>query len=80
MDFNKTPKLLADAWHLNHNKAWFFLGFTSGSEGSAFLLPPPGAKTLYLELGKRIKKYEEEFGAIDIQGVDTKIQSPIQMQ
>jgi hypothetical protein len=80
MDFNTMPKLIAEKWHLGNNRNWFFVGFSSGTENSAFLLPPPAAKGLFLELEKRIKSYEKEFGAIDMTGITTEIQSPYQVK
>ncbi len=79
MDFNQMPKLIADAWHLNNSKQWFFFGFSSGSKEDAYLLSPPVAKTFLLELKKRIDKYEQEHGEIDTKGAQTVIHSPIQM-
>lgn len=73
------PKLLADAWHLNSNPHWFFIGFSSGANDSAFLIPPNSAKKLALELDKLVKKYEAEHGEIDTQDVHTGIQSPFKM-
>jgi len=72
------PKLIADGWHLNNNQAWFFFGFNSGTEKSAFLLPPQATKGLQEELSKRITAYEKEFGVIDMKGFDVGVQSPIQ--
>jgi hypothetical protein len=80
MDFNKLPKLLVDSWHLNHNRAWFFFGFTSGEETSAFLLPPAGAKMLLKHLQERIGAYEKDFGTISMEGVQAGIQSPFQQK
>ncbi len=70
------PKVIADGWHLNNNQAWFFFGFTTGAETSAFLMPPDAAKGLAMELDKRIKKYEAEVGPIDMGNFKTGIQSP----
>ena len=78
MDFNKMPKLIADRTHLNSNKAWFFFGFSSGDDDSAFLLPPQSAKGFSEQLQKMIERYEKEFGPIDMTGLETGIQSPIQ--
>ncbi len=78
MDFNKMPKLIADRTHLNNNKAWFFFGFSSGDEDAAFLLPPQSAKGFSEQLQKMIERYEKEFGPIDMTGLETGIQSPIQ--
>ena len=78
MDFNKMPKLIADRTHLNNNKAWFFFGFSSGDDDSAFLLPPQSAKGFSEQLQKMIERYEKEFGLIDMTGLETGIQSPIQ--
>jgi hypothetical protein len=80
MDFNTMPKLLADAWHLNSNPHWFFIGFSSGANNSAFLIPPNSAKMFALELEKLIKKHEAEHGEIDVRGVHTGIQSPLKLK
>ena len=80
MDFNTMPKLLADTWHLNSNPNWFFIGFSSGSSDSAFLIPPNSAKKFVIELDKLIKRYEAEHGEINTDGVQTGIQSPFKMK
>ncbi len=80
MDFNAMPKLICDAWHLNNNRVWFFFGFTSGTDKSALLLSPKGAKGFLLELQKRITKYEKDHGEIDMTGHQAGIQSPIQIK
>jgi len=72
------PKLIADRTHLNHNKAWFFFGFSSGDSDSAFLLAPQSAKGFVEQLQKMVEKYEQENGPIDMTGLQTGIQSPIQ--
>ncbi len=76
MDFNKMPKLIADQFHLNNNQQWFFVGFSSGTRQDAFLLPPAAAKGLALELDKKIKAYETQFGPIDTSNLQVGIQSP----
>lgn len=80
MDFNKMPKVICESWHQNNNKAWFFFGFSSGIQESAYLVAPQAAKGFLIDLEKRIKKYEAEHGEIDMKGFKTAIQSPIQMQ
>ena len=80
MNFNEMPKVLCDQIHLNMNKGLFFFGFTSGKQDTAFVLPAALAKSFRGMLDDGIKRYEAQFGEIDMTGTTKGISSPIQIK
>lgn len=79
MDFTDIPKTLCDTVSLNYSKHQFLIGFVSGSETSAFAVPPELMKAFSAGLQEKIAGYEKDFGTIDTSETKAGIHSPIQM-
>lgn len=80
MDFNTVPKLLSESVSVGSTKYSFFIGFTSGSNQTAFAIAPNAAKGLIEILQKAIEQHEAQFGPIDVSGNTVGIHSPIQQR
>jgi hypothetical protein len=80
MDWSIFPKVLCEKFHLSFNKAFFLFGFSSGTENKAYLVTPQIAKGLIGVLQTKVTEYESKYGPIDMKGVQSGIESPIQLQ
>lgn len=79
MNWNTFKKTLGEKVHVGFNRAFFLMGFESGSEQQAYILAPGIAKGLVEGLSKKIAEYEAKFGPIDMKGVESGIESPVQI-
>lgn len=80
MDWNLFPKMLCEKLHLSYSKAFFLFGFTNGPDNQAYLVSPQVAKGFIQALDTKVKEYEKKYGEIDMRGVQSGIESPIQLQ
>ncbi|MDD4804052.1 MAG: hypothetical protein PHN69_02665 [Candidatus Pacebacteria bacterium] len=77
IDFNQLPKKFADGAIGAFGKDIFSFGITSGQNIDPFATTPQVMKSMSIWLSDTVKKYEEQFGEIDI--TPPQIQSPIQI-
>ena len=80
MNWNTFPKMVCEKLHVAFSQAFFQFGFESGTDQRAYLIAPAVAKGISLALTEKIAEYEAKYGPIDIRGVPSGIESPIQIQ
>lgn len=80
MNWNTFPKMVCDKLHVAFNPGFFHFGFESGTDQRAYLIAPAVAKGVSLALTEKIAEYEAKYGVIDTRGVQSGIESPIQIQ
>jgi hypothetical protein len=80
MNVNGFPKMLADKIHLSNNQFLFFISFTSGDKNISYGIAPQTAKGFIQGLKNSVEAYEKNFGPIDMNGFESGIESPIQIQ
>lgn len=77
MNLQNIPRLIVDQFGITYSKELFALGFQCGQNQAGFCLTPAGAKNLSNTLARLVAEHEQKFGEIDMTGVDSGIQSPI---
>ncbi len=76
IDFNKLPKKFCDGAVGGYGKDLFSFAITSGNNLDSFATTPQVMKSIAIWMNGQVKKYEEQFGEIDM--TPPPIQSPIQ--
>lgn len=72
------PRLQMDSFAIGFNKRVFNLAIQCGQSQAGFCLLPEGAKNLARALLQEVAKYEQQFGEIDMTGIEFGIQSPLE--